>query len=177
MPWIALEQDDGDFVERLRERKTRFRADHNLNKRIVRALREAGYDIVVSSVGALQSASDGEHHEKAFRENRMFVTHDKDLLEEWRHPRDNTNGCVVLAGGGGNEPEVSAAIEFMVTIVGPYRRLWRSALVRLHRSGIFELRDVNAESGVRETTYYRIDLGATYVWGGGAMPEGRDRGP
>ena len=74
----------------------RFLSDENISPRVVRALRQAGYDVLDLKEAGRLGWPDERILAWATAQSRIVITHDKDFAELLRHPIAKRHAGVIL---------------------------------------------------------------------------------
>src|SRR2546428_102057 len=102
MPWKPLEEVTEEGLRDFRRRfpkKVRFLVDEDLGIGFTELLREMGYDAMHTSELKLSRRDDTQVLAGAKRMNRILLTHDRDFLDNRRHPIQNNPGTIVFPQG------------------------------------------------------------------------------
>ena len=93
MSWKLLEYKLPDKQEIKRALgKAKFYADHDIDESIPIVLQHLKYDVEIAREVGAESQPDEFHFRRAFKTNRVLITHDKDYLDNNRFPLSQTRG-------------------------------------------------------------------------------------
>src|SRR5262249_2040509 len=90
----------------------------------------------------------------AWKDDRILLTHDEDFLDDKRFPPHRNPGMVVLPGGDGNERALLEALAFVLSVVAPFREMYRGTRLRINPDGSWTMRMRN-ETGAMNTIRMR----------------------
>jgi predicted nuclease of predicted toxin-antitoxin system len=100
--------------------KCRFLVDESIGEAVAKILQTEGYNTkYVSNVG-LVGRSDEDVFARAWKENRIVVTHDLDFLDDRRFPPNRNPGVILIRpGSSGNDSHgLFASLRLALLIAG-----------------------------------------------------------
>jgi predicted nuclease of predicted toxin-antitoxin system len=87
-----------------------FLADENISPTVVKALRDAGFDVSDIKEKGLFAISDKQVIRKAYAEDRVVLTHDRDFGNLLNNPLTSHKGVVLVRYGDQSPDNVSKRI-------------------------------------------------------------------
>ncbi len=112
--------------------KTSFYTEQNVDRTLVRVLRRAGYDVESAQDIGAESQPDTFHYKRAFKNDRVLITHDVDFLDGRRFPLSQTSGVVVLNVDPVNDFELARALVVIEDFLGGIGPTLRKTKLRLN---------------------------------------------
>lgn len=98
------------------------------------------------------------------RQDRVLLTHDRDFLDERRHPPETNPGVIVLPGGSGDVEDYFDLIDTFLSDIDNDRPLWEGTYAELSPGGLITVRMALTETGESGTLLFRIVDGEIYIW-------------
>jgi len=163
-PIFADEQEARAF-RRNSAKKARFQLDESIDPVVADILRNRGFNVRSAGETGLTGHPDEDHLAAAKRENRILLTHDEDFLNNRRFPPSGNPGLVVLAGGSGSTDALADSLQVVVSLVAPYREVWRGAKIKITQDGHITIWNHDAETGhYRARRYLMTPCGPALEW-------------
>jgi len=167
MGWepIQISQAELFFYDNEATEKAKFLVDESVGVDVVQLLQRSDWNARYVAEGGLSGRSDEDVLAFAQRDDRVLITHDRGYLNDRRFPEHRNPGIVVLPGGDGDVSALVESIQWMLSIVGGFRELWRRAKVEIGRDGQFTVRVREADTGrVTSRRYWVVQNNGILQW-------------
>jgi hypothetical protein len=151
----APEKEVEAFVKQFRK-KARFLVDESLGRNVADVLRDYGWNTKYVGDLGLDGHSDEDVFARAWADDRILLTHDRDFLDDRRFPPHRNPGLVVLPGAEGNEAALLLALAGLVSFVGPFREGYRRDKVHVSADAEWTFIRRNVDTGAMEKRRFRI---------------------
>ena len=152
------------YAKKFRE-KARFLVDESLGTNAAELLRAQGWNAKYVAEMNLERRSDEDIFARAWDDDRIILSHDRDFLDDRRFPPHRNPGVVVLPGAQGDEMSLLAALAGLVSFVAPFRKGYRRAKVVVSANNDWTFIRQNPETGRMEKRRLRIPArGALEEW-------------
>jgi predicted nuclease of predicted toxin-antitoxin system len=158
MAWKPIDITDDEIADATRRWKSRarFLVDESLGSEAAVFLRQLGWNVkAVQNVG-LEGHSDEDVYAFAWREERIVLTHDTDLLDDRRFPPYCNPGVVVLPGASGETEPLVRALLNTLAIVGRYGDAYHGSKIVFNADGTLVVRSRDQSTGTMANVRYRL---------------------
>ena len=150
MPWRELALPPAKEVEAFVNgfrKKSRFLVDESVGSGVAEILRDAGWNAHYVEEMGLKGRSDEEVFARAWKEDRILLTHDTDFLDDRRFPPHRNPGVIVLPGASGGDTPLLTALAGVVSFVAPFREGYRYTKVTVSDDAIWTFISRDPETG------------------------------
>ena len=145
-------------------KKTSFLVDESVDLAVAVAFRLAGFKAVhVSEIG-LDGHSDEDVFARAWREDRVILTHDADSLNDRAFPPQRNPGAVLLPGTSGTRNTLPDILTWIARTIGRSRSLWLRTEVVFFGDGSWAVHTFEKDEGRIVSTRYRRRAGRLEIW-------------
>ena len=162
MAWRRVPETPADeveaFVSQFR-RRARFLVDESLGAEVTEVLRDQGWNARYVAELGLKGHSDEDVFARAWADDRILLTHDRDFLDDRRFPPHRNPGVVVLPGAQGSDVPLITALAGVVSFVAPFREGYRRTKVSVSDDATWTFIRQNTDTGAMERRRFRIPPG------------------
>lgn len=159
MAWHRVPETPEDVVEAFVSgfrKRARFLVDESLGLGVAELLREEGWNVRYVAELGLGGHSDEDVFARAWADDRIVLTHDRDFLDDGRFPPHRNPGVVVLPGGHGGDLPLITALAGVVSFVAPFREGYRRTKVIVSDDATWTFFRQNSDTGAMERRRFRI---------------------
>jgi predicted nuclease of predicted toxin-antitoxin system len=164
MPWKAIPDAPRDWRSHVAGKRARFLVDESLGVEAARALRGRRWNAAYVGDLGLLGHSDEDVFAAAAREDRILLTHDRDFLNDRVFPPNRNPGLVVLPGGDGQQRPLVRALGDVLSVVGPFREVWRGSKIVIDEGGALSVSHRTWEGRMTRTRYRFARNGQAEEW-------------
>lgn len=173
MPWVDIEklvqhdpptkreaQEVEDYIRR--KAKARFYADENFPAPAINALRRLGADVLTAEKIGKRGHPDENHLAEAKKRTRIFITCDRDFLDERRFPLIRCPALIVFDFGSGTAHEIVDTLDCLSAVLNAPQ--FYDKWTKIHAKGGEWTEYTRFSDGSTSRSRYRAHNGKFQQW-------------
>lgn len=157
--WETLPEPPRGFWSWVRRlKKPKYFIDECLGQSATEVLRQLGHNVTDVWEQGLAGQDDSAVFQRAWKLQRILLTHDTDYWDDRRFPENSNAGVIILPGAEGDDESLVEGLAAALSLTGTGYLFWRKSKIIVTADGVMRIKN-RSEDGKMTIETYRFVKG------------------